>query len=56
MTQVAKTFPKGTNEADLPKLPEGMEWVQNLMSGIWVQQAKDTPYACRVDRESYWCN
>ena len=35
-----------------PKL--GYEWVWNMMSRVWVQQEKDTPWACRVDSESYW--
>lgn len=48
------TFPKETQEADLPKAKEGYKWVRNLMSRIWVEQAIDTPYACRVDSERYW--
>jgi hypothetical protein len=39
---------------EVPK--EGYEWVYNIMSKIWIQQEIDTPYACRVDSESYWCN
>jgi hypothetical protein len=33
---------------------EGYEWVQNLMTGQWVEQEIDTPYCCRVDSERYW--
>ena len=39
---------------DEPK--EGYEWVFNIMSRIWIQQEIGTPWACRVDSESYWCN
>jgi hypothetical protein len=39
---------------EVPK--EGYEWVYNIMSKVWIQQEIDTPYACRVDSESYWCN
>jgi hypothetical protein len=35
---------------------EGFEWVWNMMSRVWVQQEVDTPWACRVDSESYWSN
>ena len=35
---------------------EGYKWVFNIMSKVWVQQEIDTPWACRVDSESYWCN
>jgi hypothetical protein len=30
--------------------------VKNLMSGVPVEIDADTPWACRVDSESYWCN
>jgi hypothetical protein len=43
--------PKPTEQ---PK--EGYQWVYNIMSKVWIQQEIDTPYACRVDSESYWCN
>lgn len=33
---------------------EGFMWVYNIMSDKWVQQEKDTPWACRVDSETYW--
>jgi hypothetical protein len=35
---------------------EGYEWVYNIMSRVWIQQEIGTPWACRVDSESYWCN
>lgn len=44
-----KNDPRPTQE---PR--EGYEWVQNLMSGKWVEQKKDTPHCCRVDSETYW--
>ena len=34
---------------------EGYEWVQNIMTGQWVEQLKDTPHCCRVDSETYFC-
>jgi len=34
----------------------GYQWVYNIMSKVWVQQETDTPWACRVDSESYWCS
>ncbi len=49
-----QTFPKETKFEDLPAADEGNEWVRNLMSQNWVQQAKDTPHCCRVDNERYW--
>jgi hypothetical protein len=33
---------------------EGYRWVQNLMSGKYVEEAIDTPYFCSVGSESYW--
>jgi hypothetical protein len=41
--------PKPTEE---PR--EGYRWVQNMMSGKWIQEAIDTPYSCSVASESYW--
>lgn len=35
---------------------EGYRWVQNSMSGRWVEERIDTPYSCSVASESYWCN
>ena len=32
----------------------GKVTVRNLMSGKPVQIDKDTPWACRVDSETYW--
>ena len=49
-----RTFDKNVLEADLPTPAEGYEWVRNLMSENWVEQAKDTPYSCRVNSEAYW--
>ena len=49
-----QTFPKTMKQEDLPKAAAGHEWVRNLMTQAWVQQAIDTPYACRVDNERYW--
>jgi len=49
-----QTFPKTTKREDLPTPAAGHEWVRNLMSQDWVQQAKDTPHCCRVDSERYW--
>lgn len=49
-----QVFPKIVKQEELPAPEAGMEWVQNLMSGSWVQQAIDTPHVCRVDREAYW--
>jgi len=30
--------------------------VKNLMTGKLVEIDADTPWACRVDSESFWCN
>lgn len=49
-----QTFPKETKFEDLPAAEEGNEWVQNLMSGIWIQEAIDTPRCCSVGSEAYW--
>lgn len=49
-----RTFDKNVLEADLPTPIENHEWVRNLMTQNWVEQAKDTPYACRVNNEAYW--
>lgn len=46
-----KNEPKPQEE---PK--EGYRWVQNLMSGKWIQEPKDTPWTCSVASESYWSN
>ena len=35
---------------------EGYRWVQNLLSGIWIQEAIDTPRCCSVGSEAYWSN
>ena len=42
--------------APMPTEPpkEGYEWVYNIMSDKWVQQEVGTPWACRVDSETYW--
>lgn len=45
------TPPKPTTQPE-----PGYEWVLNLMTQQWVQQAIDTPYCCRVDHEHYWSN
>lgn len=45
------TPPKPTHSPE-----PGYEWVLNLMTQQWVQQAVDTPYCCRVDHEHYWSN
>lgn len=44
-----KSEPKPTEE---PK--EGYKWVQNIMSGKWIQEQVDTPWTCSVQSESYW--
>lgn len=33
---------------------DGYKWVQNMMSGMWIQEAIDTPRCCSVSSESYW--
>lgn len=43
------------NEAKPTEAPkEGYRWVQNLMSGKWIQELIDTPNYCSVGSESYW--
>lgn len=44
--------PKRPTEA--PK--QGYKWVQNLMTGQWVQERADKPYSCSVASEAYWSN
>lgn len=44
-----KNEPKPT---EAPK--EGYRWVQNMMSGKWIQEAVDTPHCCSVGSETYW--
>ena len=51
-----QTFPKTTKREELPEAKDGYKWVQNLMSGTWIQESKDTPYTCSVASESYWCS
>lgn len=46
-----KNEPKPT---EAPK--DGYKWVQNLMSGKWVQEPVDQPYCTSVASESYWCS
>jgi len=46
-----KNEPKPTEE---PR--EGYRWVQNLLSGKWIQERIDTPWSCSVASESYWSN
>lgn len=35
---------------------EGYRWVQNLMTGQWVQEREGTSYYCSVASEAYWSN
>ena len=38
----------------IPVASEGNRIVQNMMTGILVEEAIDTPYACSVASETYW--
>lgn len=46
------TKQKRPTEAPKP----GCRWVQNLMTGAWMQEREGTPYYCSVASESYWSN
>jgi hypothetical protein len=50
------TMPKETKQEDLPALENGNKWVRNMMTQVWVQEDKNTSYACSVASESYWCS
>lgn len=50
--QVMSTYKNEPKPTEEPK--EGYKWVQNLMSGKWVQEPIDTPWTCSVQSESYW--
>jgi hypothetical protein len=50
MVHLAKEYLKRPTEE--PK--EGYRWVQNLMTGRWVQEPVDTPWHCSVGSETYW--
>lgn len=41
--------PKPTEEPN-----PGFKWIQNLMSGKWIQVEKDIPICCDPSRETYW--
>jgi hypothetical protein len=52
----------GWNESDLSIVARetyrtpGRITVKNLMTGKLVEIDADTPWACRVDSEAFWCN
>jgi len=48
---VERGYKYGRDEA-----PEGMKWIQNIMSNNWILEEKDTPFTQTVASETYWCS
>jgi len=58
-TPVGKTAPYWMDEGfvhGIHEAPEGMKWVQNIMSNYWILEEKDTPFTQTVASETYWCS
>lgn len=48
------TTDTNTNVKPTTAPKDGFRWVQNLMSGIWIQIEIDTPVCCDPSMETYW--
>ena len=55
MNSSSSTQAKQEKQAKPTEEPKkGFKWVQNLMSGVWVQIEENTPFCCDPSTETYW--